>query len=212
MSSGDDDPAPPSDARAGMLASDRDRDSALALLSAAAGDGRLTLEEYSTRSEHALRARLRDELSELTGDLDAPSDQPAFGPGQMRAILGNESRKGYWRVPSHLAARSLLGDCHIELQDALLTSQVTTIEARATLGTITIFVPEGIEVRLSGTAILGATSSRVRSEPRPGAPVIEIRATATLGSVTVRPETRWERRIREWALKRTSAPKRLGAG
>ncbi len=85
--------------------------------------------------------------------------------------------------------RSLLGDCHIELQDAVLTSHVTTIEARATLGAVTIFVPDGVEVRLSGKAILGAKSSEVRDVALPGAPVIDVRATAILGNVTVRPPT-----------------------
>ncbi len=84
-------------------------------------------------------------------------------------------------------ARALLGDCQIELQDAVLTSHVTTIEARATLGSITILVPDGVEVRLSGSVILGAKSSEVNTSTIPGAPVIDVRATAILGSVEVRP-------------------------
>lgn len=171
-----------------MRASDRDREQALELLSTAAGDGRLTLEEYSTRADLALGARLVSELSELTADLQrAPDSRPGEAPEQLVAILGNESRKGRWTVPAHLDARSLLGDCHLELQDAVLTSHVTRIDARATLGAVTIFVPEGVEVRLSGRAILGAKSSLVRRAALPGAPVIEVRANAILGNVPVRP-------------------------
>jgi hypothetical protein len=106
---------------------------------------------------------------------------------EFTAILGNESRKGHWRVPPRLRARSVLGDCHLELQDAVLTSHVTVVEAKATLGAVTILVPEGVEVRLSGKAILGAKSSQVVAAPIPGAPIIEVRATAVLGNVTVRP-------------------------
>lgn len=193
-----------------MRASDRDRDDALDLLSTAAADGRLTLEEYSARAEAALSARVLSELSDLTGDLGRALEQLAKGPERLTAIFGNESRKGHWRVPEHLAARSLCGDCHIELQDAVLTSQVTTIEAHATLGAVTIFVPDGIEVRLSGTALLGAKSSTVRAAPLPGAPVIDVRATAVLGNVTVcspKPTSR----IRD-ALMGTSVARRLGAG
>jgi Cell wall-active antibiotics response 4TMS YvqF len=76
---------------------------------------------------------------------------------------------------------------YIELQEAILTSQVTTIEARATLGAVTILVPDGVDVRLSGKSILGAKSSEVTRAPLPGAPVIEVIATAILGNVTVRP-------------------------
>ena len=48
-------------------------------------------------------------------------------------------------------------------------------------------VPDCVEVRLSGKSILGARSSEVTKAPLPGAPVIEVRATAILGNVTVRP-------------------------
>ncbi len=170
-----------------MRASDREREAALALLSAAAADGRLTLEEYAARADRALGARLQGELAVLTADLPTGTvPAGATAPEQMEAVLGNESRKGRWRVPAHLVARSVLGDCHIELQDAILTSHVTTIEARATLGAVTILVPDGVEVRLGGKVILGARSSELSAVPAPGAPVIDVRARAILGSVTVR--------------------------
>lgn len=179
-------PAPgPSDPP--VRASDRDRENALELLSNAASDGRLTLEEYSARADRALGARVLSELAKLTADLTRPSTPPAEAPEQLTAILSNQTRKGRWTVPAHLAARSVLGDCHIELQDAVLTSHVTTIDARTTLGAITILVPDGVEVRLSGSAILGANDSQVREAWLPGAPVIEVKARAILGNVTVRP-------------------------
>lgn len=171
----------------GTRAADRDREDALELLSTAASDGRLTLEEYSARADRALGARVLGELAELTADLQRTSEQPAEGNERLIAILSNDSRKGRWTVPAHLTARTVLGDCHIELQDAVLTSHVTTIEARATLGAVTIFVPDGVEVRLSGTAILGAKSSTVSNDALPGAPIIDVRATAILGNVTVCP-------------------------
>jgi hypothetical protein len=172
---------------AGLRASDREREQALELLSTAAGDGRLTLDEYSARADRALGARLVGELSELTADLQRMPEVPAQGAEQMVAILSSDSRNGHWTVPARLEARTVLGDCKIELQEAVLTSHVTRIDARATLGTVTILVPDGVEVRLSGKSILGTKSSEVTKAPLPGAPVIEVRATAILGTVTVRP-------------------------
>jgi Domain of unknown function (DUF1707)/Cell wall-active antibiotics response 4TMS YvqF len=174
------------DASPDTRASDQDRDQALQQLAAAAGDGRLTLEEYSGRADVALAARTRSELDRVLADLEAPANLPAEGPEELTAILGNQTRRGRWRVPAHMVTRSVLGDCHIELQDAVLTSPLTTIEARATLGSVTIFVPDGVEVRLSGSVILGSHSSEVGSDPLPGAPVIEVKARAVLGSVTVK--------------------------
>lgn len=129
---------------------------------AAASDGRLTVEEYSSRADGALGASLLSELGDLTDDLERGPGPPMSGPAKLTAILGNESREGHWTVPPRLAVRSLLGDCHLELQDAVLNSHVTTIEAHATLGAVTIIVPDGIEVRLSGTAILGVSHRRWR--------------------------------------------------
>jgi Domain of unknown function (DUF1707)/Cell wall-active antibiotics response 4TMS YvqF len=187
-------PAGTPDRPVGVRASDHDRETALELLSAAASDGRLTLEEYSTRADQALAARALGELSELTADLQRPVAPASAEVEAFTAILGNESRKGHWRVPPRLRARSVLGDCHLELQDAVLTSHVTVIEAKATLGAVTIFVPDGVEVRLSGKSILGAKSSEVADAPIPGAPIIEVRATALLGNVSVLPPTLRRRR------------------
>jgi hypothetical protein len=180
-----------------VRASDHDRERALELLSTAASDGRLTLEEYSTRADQALGARLLGELSALTADLQRPpgsglalpraSEIPTHEPERLVAILSNETRKGRWTVPAHLELRSVLGDCHIELQDAVLTSHVTRIDASTTLGAVTIFVPDGVEVRLFGRSILGAKTSEVSEQALPGAPVIEVRASVILGNVTVKP-------------------------
>lgn len=170
-------------------ASDGDRDQTLELLSKAASDGRLTLEEYSARADRVLDARTVSELGELTADLEQGSQPPVELPRKLSAVLSSESRKGRWTVPARLTARSLLGDCHIELQHAVLTSHVTAIEARALLGSVTIFVPDGVEVRLSGRSLLGSRSSNVRSAAPRGAPVIDVKATAVLGSVTVRTPT-----------------------
>jgi Domain of unknown function (DUF1707)/Cell wall-active antibiotics response 4TMS YvqF len=184
------------DAAPQVRAADRDRDVTLELLSTAVGDGRLTLEEYSGRADRALAARLVDELTELTADLNHASQVVAPAPVEMVAILSNESLKGQWTVPAHVKARTVLGDCHIELQQANLTSHVTVIEAKATLGSVTIFVPEGVEVRMSGKSILGNRSSEVRTAALPGSPVIEVRATAILGNVTVQP-AKLTQRIRD---------------
>lgn len=178
----------PGPAPRGVRASDADRDAALERLSAAVGDARLTLEEYSERADRALSARTLEELEPLTGDLERTGPRAGGdAPHVLTAILGNESRKGRWQVPSQLSARSVLGDCHIDLRHATLTAPVTTIDARATFGAVTILVPEGVEVRMSGRAILGAKSCVVQGPAAPGAPVIDVRAKVFCGNVTARP-------------------------
>ena len=174
-----------------LRAADADRDRAIEVLAGAAAEGRLTQEEYSERSETALSARTLGELAALTADIPgvpARGDVPAVAE-EITAVLGNESRKGAWVVAPHLSVRSVLGDCHLEMQHAIIRQRVTTIDATVRLGSVTIFVPDGIEVRMSGRAVLGAKSSQLRRAPHPGAPVIEVRCDVLLGSVTVRRPT-----------------------
>jgi Domain of unknown function (DUF1707)/Cell wall-active antibiotics response 4TMS YvqF len=173
-----------------VRASDAERDRTVEALAAASAEGRLSLEEYSQRSEAALTARTLGDLAGLTADLPAqPPDGAAQAPAEITAVLGNESRKGPWVVPPHLTVRSVLGDCHLEMQQAIIQQRVSTIDATVRFGTVTVFVPDGVDVRMSGRAVLGAKSSELRGEPQPGAPVIVVRCDVVCGAVTVRRPT-----------------------
>jgi len=188
-----------------LRASDADRDAVVDRLARAASDGRLTLEEYTERSGHALECRTLAELRALTRDLpDTPQprpDAPAHPAERLTAVLGNESRKGRWTVPERLSVRSVLGDCHLEMQEALLTAPVTVIDARVVLGSCTIYVPEGVDVRLKGRAVLGEKSSRMSGRVDPGAPVIEVHCNVTLGSIVVKPP--------EWHMRASQVVKQI---
>lgn len=55
-----------------LLASDAEREAAVALLRAGSADGRLTVEELEERTAQALAARTHAELEPLTADLPRP--------------------------------------------------------------------------------------------------------------------------------------------
>ena len=194
-----------------LRASDAERDRAIEVLSAATAEGRLTLEEYSARSETALRARTQGELAVLTADVPDSPRAPAVSPlpagARISALLGNETRKGAWVVPERLEVRSVLSDCHLELQQSVIRQQVTTIHVTVRLGSVTIFVPDGIDVRLSGRAVLGSKESQLDTGPRPGAPVIDVRCDVVLGSVTVR-RPDFKMSLKDWL--KAGAPKAAG--
>jgi DUF1707 SHOCT-like domain/Cell wall-active antibiotics response LiaF, C-terminal len=181
-----------------VRASDAERDRTVEALAAASAEGRLSLEEYSQRSEVALTARTLGDLAGLTSDLPEPSPADAApATAEITAVLGNESRKGPWVVPAHLTVRSVLGDCHLEMQQAIIHQRVTTIDATVRFGTVTVFVPDGVDVRMTGRAMLGAKSSELRGEPRPGAPVLVVRCDVLCGSITVRRPTWLMERARQ---------------
>jgi len=60
----------------GTLASDAEREYFCAILREACARGRLTPDELLLRVESALRARTREELSELVHDLPTPAGGP----------------------------------------------------------------------------------------------------------------------------------------
>jgi hypothetical protein len=195
-----------------VRASDADRDRVVETLAAASAEGRLTLEEYSERSDAALVARTHGDLASLTADLPAsslpavPHGDATAVPEDITAVLGNESRKGPWVVPPRMNVRSVLGDCHLEMHKAIIGQHVTTIDAKVRFGSVTIFVPDGIDVRMSGRAVLGAKSSELRGEPQPGAPVIVVRCDVFCGAVTVRrPDWLMRRREERLAAKEKKA-------
>ena len=177
--------------------SDSEREAIVALLTAAAGEGRLTLEEYNERAGAAYAAKTRGEIIRLGDDLPAARQapmSPATGskPEHLVAIFGNESRKGSWLVPALVEAKSVFGDCHIELQEAQLAHPVTTFEVQAIFGSVTIFAPEGMDVRLTGRAIFGSKESKLHGPVKPGTPVVNVNCRVVFGSVTVRPpKRRW---------------------
>jgi hypothetical protein len=201
-----------------VRASDADRDRVVEALAGASAEGRLTLEEYSERSDAALVARTLGDLASLTADLPAsslpavPSGDAAAVPEEITAVLGNESRKGPWVVPPRMNVRSVLGDCHLEMHKAIIGQHVTTIDATVRFGSVTIFVPDGIDVRMSGRAVLGAKSSELRGSPQPGAPVIVVRCNVFCGAVTVRrPDWLMRRREERLAAKENQRERRAVA-
>ena len=193
---------PSESAGAAMRASDADRDRAIEILAAASAEGRLSPEEYSERSDAALAARTHGDLAGLTDDLPAaelvphPAGDGGADPEHLTAVLGNESRKGHWVVPPRLVVRSVLGDCHLEMQDATFQQQVTTIDVTARFGAMTVYVPDGTDVRLTGRAVLSAKSSELSGAPQPGAPVLIVHCDLFCSAVTVkRPD--WRMRARK---------------
>ena len=198
-----------------VRASDADRDRVVEALAGASAEGRLTLEEYSERSDAALVARTVGDLASLTADLPAsslpavPSGDASAVPEEITAVLGNESRKGPWVVPPRMNVRSVLGDCHLEMHKAIIGQHVTTIDATVRFGSVTIFVPDGIDVRMSGRAVLGAKSSELRGAPQPGAPVIVVRCNVLCGAITVkRPDWLMRRREERLAAKENQREQR----
>lgn len=186
-----------------LRASDADRELVIALLSEAAGDGRLTLTEHAERSEQALAARTLGELARLTTDLSQPSGQPIrlYSRRAVTAVWARERREGRWVVPAEFPITAVFGDVTVDLREAMLQSQRTIIYATAIAGQIRLIVPAGVAVEMVGRSFLGTRSVRGRNlaaSAAPGTGVIEVRTLALGGSVkAITPRrSRWRTALR----------------
>lgn len=178
-----------------VLASDQRRDQSVALLSAACADGRLPLEDFSTRVDLALAARTVGELSQLEADLGpAPAPAPSYPamasdrrpPAWYVAIMSSTVRRGHWVLHPASHALALMGEVKLDLRGADVGALYSHITAVALMGSISVIVPEGINVEVDGLAVMGNKTVRGGADqPLPGAPTVAITAVALMGEVKV---------------------------
>jgi Domain of unknown function (DUF1707) len=157
---------------AGIRVSDAGRDAAVERLSAATGDGRLTLEEFSQRMERATAARTRADLDRLVADL--PADAAAAGsavtsgtsapPSWHISPVGGLRINGPWRMDRHVIVVSIVGGARLDLSEAQLAAP---------------------EVTLTKVSLVGGTRVEGGPEPGPGAPTVNIRAFSLVGGVRI---------------------------
>jgi hypothetical protein len=178
----------------GIRASDAERDECVERLRDAAGEGRLTLEEFSDRMEQASTAKTRTELDRLVTDLPA-SSSPAGGavavggtaaPSWHISPVGGLNVFGPWRMGRHVVVISLIGGTRLDLSQAELAARDVTLTNVSLVGGVRARIPHGIRVDVSGLSLLGGTQVEGATDPGPGAPTIHIRAFSVIGGIRVR--------------------------
>ncbi|WP_369183234.1 DUF1707 domain-containing protein [Streptomyces sp. Y1] len=206
-------------AEADLRVSDADRERVAELLRDAYAEGRLDAEEHAERIEAAYRAKTFGELAPLTRDLPthrplsfekqaAPASAPRPGPRlpparheapSMVAIFGGASRKGRWRVGSHLRAFAAFGGVEIDLTDAVFESPEVEIEVTALFGGVDIRVPENVSLHGGGVGIFGGFDVKEQTAADPYAPVVRVKGVAVFGGCEAKP--RRGKKITEWVRK-----------
>jgi len=177
-----------------LRASDDERHRVVEVLGEHAAAGRITLTEFEERVAKAYASTTRAELTALTQDLPALAEsrlpQPAGSGDRKRArwffaIMSGSTRRGK-RLSGRLNVISIMGGDEIDLRNADIEGSELVINAFSLMGGPNVYVPDTVEVDLSGPAIMGGDDERGSSErPRPGAPVVRIRSFAIMGGLTV---------------------------
>ena len=175
----------------GVRASDAERDATVERLSQAAGEGRLTLEEFSQRMEDATTARTRAELDRLLSDLPASPGHAGnavalgsqAGPSWHVTPIGGLNVFGPWRMGRHVIVITLVGGARLDLSQAELAAPDVTLTKLSLVGGVRARIPYGIRVDASGVSLIGGTQVEGAPDPGPGAPTIHIRAYSLVGGI-----------------------------
>lgn len=170
---------------------DDDREEVIAVLREHTAAGRLTLGEFSDRAGAVFAARTRSDLDRATVDLptlNREGNRSTEGTERrIIALVGDSQQHGRWRVPRRTRIVAVLGDVVLDLKAGTFEGEEIAIDALALVGDVIIVVPEGMEVDLTGTPILGDHNLRVGQGPaREVLPILRVRARGVLGDVTIR--------------------------
>ena len=142
-----------------MRASDADRERVVEVLCDAAGDGRLTAEEFDERLETALSSRTLDELAVLTADLTGEPGRTGAATVQAEDVIridkrgGSVRRCGRWVVPRRLELRSSGCDVMLDFTDAVITRDMLRIDMDVRGGSLILLVRPGTVVDAGSLAV-----------------------------------------------------------
>jgi hypothetical protein len=191
--------------------SDADRQRAVDVLERACGEGRLTLEEFSVRVGAAWSAQDSEELARTTEDLvlTMPPVGTTQSADKIVTVFSASRRDGRWRLPRRMRVVNVFGETKLDLRESVLSAEaiaddIVEISGTNVFGSVHITVPEGVEVELVGTVVLGERKIRLAPVQRlAGTPVIRVDVTTVFGETKVvsqgpnsgSPLARWLRNV-----------------
>jgi hypothetical protein len=175
-----------------LRASNAERDAVAGRLQDAFAEGRLDDDEFDQRMRAALTAKTHAELDTVLTGLPAvagtagarPAPVAGVTPGRLAiAYKGTVRRAGRWRVPERYTTVVYKGSGLLDLRAAELQSPVTTIRAVAYKSQLTVLVPPGMRVEMTGFGINQGPEEDQGLVLAPDAPVLHIRGLAYKGTI-----------------------------
>lgn len=107
------------------------------------------------------------------------------GTFRALAVLGGLERRISSRAFRGGEATAVLGSCEIDLRRAAIAGEEAVIEVFALLGGVKLTVPDGWEVEVRGTPLLGAFEDRTRPPAGAPAPRLIVQGVVVLAGVEV---------------------------
>jgi len=103
-------------------------------------------------------------------------------------MMSGVDRKGKWAPARRHLALAWMGGAFLDFREAVLQPGVTTVYLFAKWGGIEVAVPPGLDVDVSGFAIMGGLEriSQESGSTDPRRPRLQIHALAVMGGIEVR--------------------------
>ncbi|WP_306370090.1 DUF1707 domain-containing protein [Nocardiopsis sp. CC223A] len=177
--------------------SDGERDAVVDILRAAAGNGRITIEELDERLGRVQESLTYADLSSIVADIPGSED---LIPSPDKVLLGVENkeslvlmgkgerivRKGPWSVPGRIEALNPYGNTRLDFGHAKFTSSTVEVTIDCSWGQCRLVVPEGVTASIeTNNTMLGSVSSEVPCARTAGQPHLVIRGKNRGGKVRV---------------------------
>ncbi|MGB0898250.1 MAG: LiaF domain-containing protein [Psychrobium sp.] len=165
--------------------------------------GELSLEAFESRLDIAMESNDQEIISELAKDLPLSIDESyqqkknnALGTHQHNGnakeldklinILSSSRRDGQWNVPQHIVLTNVLGSDVFDFTQAKFTSSHVKITVLSVLGSVSINVPEDVNIHTNVNCIASSISKNTHVEFDASAPTISIEGKFILSSLNIK--------------------------
>ena len=172
------------------LVSDVDREQTVAWLQEHLLAGRLTLEEFSERVEHAYGARARGDLVEIESGLPSTGALAATGSRRRATrltagLFAHVVKAGRLKLRRWTVAGGAFCDVDLDLRQAEIQGRRTALTVFVGFGNVDVYVPENVNVTVTGLAVAGHRREWGEDVARPHSPELSVRVVSLFGTVDV---------------------------
>lgn len=178
-----------------LRVSDAEREHVVGVLQKAIGQGLITLDEFTTRTDTALAAKTRGELNSVLLDLPGVVHQEPGRPhhqqtAELRTTMSTMTRSGRWVVPRELVIHNRMGKTELDFTEAVIDSAEVQIELNVSGGSVRLLVPEHASVTTDEVELTASTvKDKVGGGDRIGRPHFVVSGSIKAGTLRVRRPT-----------------------
>jgi len=162
--------------------------------------GKVDLERFQKSLDALLEVHTQADFASVVRGLPSPVEftPPARRrqePLEISTSMGDVRLEGRWQVSRLTKIDTGMGNVTIDLSQAEFDDWDVKIVVRTGMGTITVIVPRGLEVRPVGRS--GPVTTTLEP-PIPGFPVVRLSATSNMGAIRVTHPTEKKPRRQRW--------------